>query len=198
MENPYQSPSPTPDFSDRAAPTSAVVPGQRTRGLVGHVRVVSILMIVQGILSLLMGLMLGAMAIFMGAVFTFDPPPGANNGDGPSPMVFGMIMGGTYLGMGLAGIIPGIMQIYSGFKTYQFQKRTLAIVSVCSGMATVLTCYCSVTAIALMIYGLIVLLDQSVREAFELAKQGHSADQIDLMFNPLYAGQLPLPPKPAP
>jgi hypothetical protein len=187
VENPYQAPQPTKDFTDAGAPAVAMQPGMRVRGLVGHVRVLAILIIVQGVLSLLMGLMLVTMAIFMGAMFTFEPPPEAK--DGPSGLFLGMIMGGTYLTMGLCGAIPGALQIYAGLKLYQFKSRSLGIIALSSGLATILTCYCAPTSIALFVYGLIVLLNDSVREAFELAKQGHSPDQIDLMFNPLFIQQ---------
>jgi hypothetical protein len=120
---------------------------------------------------------------------SFDPPQGNGNGNEPSPMMMGMILGGTYGTMGFCGIVPGILQIFAGIKVFKFQSRTLGIVSLFSGLATMLTCYCAPTSVALLIYGLIVLLNNSVSQAFELAKQGHSPDHIDLMFNPLYAQQ---------
>jgi hypothetical protein len=101
-----------------------------------------------------------------------------------------------YGGMGLCGIIPGSMQAYSGWKLYKFQSRTLAIVSLSAGLATMLTCYCAPTSIGLMIYGLIVLMNDSVRQAFDLAKQGNSPDQIDAFFNPWVYQQQYQPPPP--
>jgi hypothetical protein len=193
MENPYQSPPPTPDFSDRAS--LPMQPGARERGLVGHVRIVGILMIVQGVLSLLMGLMLVAMAIFMGVMFSVDPPPGPPNG--PPPETMAIIMGCTYGVMGLCGLVPGIMHIYSGLRVYQFKSRPFALITLFSGLASTLTCYCSLTAIGLVIYGLIVMFDRSVQEAFALVEKGYSPDQVDLMFNPYANQQFPVqPPKP--
>jgi len=63
-----------------------------------------------------------------------------------------------------------------------------------SGGASVLTCNCSITAIALLIDGLIVLMDNSVKQAFELARQGYLPEQIDALFNPWATpGKLPNP-----
>ena len=53
MENPYQTPAPTDDHSHADDKVGARPTG--LRGLVGHVRVVAVLMIVQGVLELLWG-----------------------------------------------------------------------------------------------------------------------------------------------
>ena len=186
MDNPYASPNPTNlfgDLSPKGAPG-----GARERGLVGHVRVLGILMLVHGVLALMCGLMFVAMAVFFPMLFaSIEPPPNARAGE-PPPEVIGWIMGGVYGGIGLITSIAGGLQIYTGYQTYLFRKRQLGIVSLILGAGASLSCYCSITAIGLLIYGLIVLLNASVKEAFELGAQGYAPDQIDAMFNP-YAGR---------
>lgn len=177
MENPYASPSPSP-FSDAAGQPPGVPPGGRVRGLVGHVRVLGILMIVQGILDLLMGLLLGAMAGVFPLVSTMNP-----DAEPPPPGMLPFMIG-IYGTMGLAGIVPGVLNIWAGVRVMKFRQRTFGIAAVSIGASAILTCYCGFTAIGLLVYGLIVLLDASVKQAFELGDQGYKPDQIDAMFNP--------------
>ena len=47
---------------------------------------------------------------------------------------------------------------------------------------TIAGCYCLPTAIGLFIYGLIVLLNPSVKRAFEMGEQGYSANKIQNHF----------------
>lgn len=194
MENPYAAPqspeSPSP-FSDAPAamPQSA---GPRPRGMVGHVRVLGILMIVQGVLSLMMGLFFIVMAVVMTTIVSMDPPQRAN-GDAPDQFIW--VIGAVYGGMGLAGFVPGIFHIVGGWKGMRFRSRTTVIVALCLGALSSLTFYCAPTSLALLVYGLIVMLDGSVKEAFAYGEQGYAADQIDVMFNP-WAYQYQPPPQP--
>lgn len=177
MENPYASPSPSP-FSDAANAPQGLPPGHRPRGLVGHVRVLGILMIVQGILDIIMGVFLGVMAgvfPFMATLNPNQPPP-------PPGMIPTMIA--IYGGMAAVGLICGVLNCWAGVQMTRFRQRTLGIAAVSVGAAAIMTCYCGFTAIALLIYGLIVLLDSSVKQAFEFGVQGYKPDQIDAMFNP--------------
>jgi hypothetical protein len=191
MENPYASPSPSP-FSDIAPGMGNMpTPGQYPRGMVGHVRVLGILMIVHGVLQSLTGAMYAAMpAMFpMMAQFNMEEPPDNMPFD---PRYFAM---GIYIVMSLSGIIPGITGCIAGWKLTRFQGRTLGIASLAISCVSVITCYCSITAIALLVYGLIVLMDRPVKQAFELARQGYLPEQIDALFNPWAApGKMPNPP----
>jgi hypothetical protein len=180
MENPYEPPQPRPDFSDRPAPAGKIAPGQRVRGLVGHVRVLGILMIVHGSLAALFGLTCVGLGVFMGIMLTIDPNFAPQDENDPPPLV----MGAMVTIFGLCALVPGIMQIWAGIRVLRFQGRIFAIVSLFSGFATAMTCYCSITAIGLVVYGLIVMFDTSVKEAFELVEKGHKPDEVDRMFNP--------------
>jgi hypothetical protein len=55
------------------------------------------------------------------------------------------------------------------------------------GLLTLLTCYCFPTSLGLFIYGLIVLLNDSVKLGFELADRGYSSAEIKRAF-----AQLPI------
>jgi hypothetical protein len=185
MDNPYASPNPTNAFGGKN-PTGLPA-GGRERGLVGHVRVLGILMLVHGVLALLCGLLFIAMAIFFPMIFAaMEPPPNARAGE-PSPEFIAGIAGGVYGTIGLITLIAGGLQIYAGYQTYLFRKRQLGIIALIVGVGASLSCYCSITAIGLLIYGLFVFLNASVKEAFELGAQGYPPDQIDAMFNPYTA-----------
>ena len=47
-----------------------------------------------------------------------------------------------------------------------------------SSVASMFTGYCAPTAIALLIYGLIIYLNDDVRRAFEMGEQGYPPEHI--------------------
>ena len=71
MDNPYASPPPLEPRFGEAAPL--VDANYRPRGLVGHVRVLGILMIVQGALDIAMGLLFIFILIIMPLTMQDDP-----------------------------------------------------------------------------------------------------------------------------
>lgn len=189
MSNPYESP-----FEVTAAPfaTSRPLPPPQAPGLVGQVRIVAILMIVQGVLELLMGCFLVGMSIMavtvMKDAFANNPgmpPPG----QGPSPEVMGNIVFGTYLAMGLGAFVLGLLHCYAGYQNFNFRGRVLGIVASLAGLGAVFTCYCLPTGIALCIYGLIVHCNPSVAAAFQMQAEGYSGDAILATFSRYYYEQ---------
>ena len=198
MENPYASPSPTDGRQFLGGDVSARN-GTRRRGMVGHVRVLGILMIVKGAFDLVIGLFVVGVVVLMVIMAQATPPPnGGPNHPGPPPAVmvvmvnwiFGVVM---YLGP----LVAGILYVYAGWKSIMFRQRKLGLVSLFVGILPVITCSFAImgvgilvyglfvlTAIGFLVYGLIVLLDGSVRMAFELGQQGWTAKQIDDYFNP--------------
>jgi hypothetical protein len=87
-------------------------------------------------------------------------------------------MGGIYLVFG-AGLMAGaILKLFAGYRNYRFRGRTLGMVAMFSGLVTVFGCFCFPTALALLIYGLIVYLDQQTVYAFQLGDQGQTPEQI--------------------
>lgn len=176
MENPYQSPENPADFvSDRAgSPFGDHIPG----GKASHVPIVAILMMVQGGLEVLFAGYVMAMGVFM-AVFVGSAAAGQPPSvQGPPPEMVGWVMGGIYLVFG-AGLMAGaILKLFAGYRNYRFRGRTLGMVAMFSGLVTVFGCFCFPTALALLIYGLIVYLDQQTVYAFQLGDQGQTPEQI--------------------
>jgi hypothetical protein len=77
----------------------------------------------------------------------------------------------------------------------------MGLVSIIVGLASMFTCYCAPTAIALLVYGLMIYLNNAVRTAFQMGQQGQSAEQILAAFNPYpanyYQPAASAPPRPS-
>jgi hypothetical protein len=174
MENPYQSPSASLGPSSEPSPFG---PYRRPPGLVHHVRVVAILLIIQGALEIVMGLFLGAMAVFMPLVVRRQPQ--AN--DFPPGMLL-WVLPLVYGGLAILVLAVAGLRITAGVRNYQFRGRTLGIVALAGGLLTMLTCYCLPTALALAIYGLVVYLNNQAAEAFRMGEAGRPADEILTVF----------------
>ena len=197
MPNPYETPM---DIEPSHGKNAEIPPAQHP-GMVGQIRIVSILMMVQGGLNLLAGFGLIAMGVFMGFAMkdAFAQNQQLQQGDGPSPEVMANIMSFGYGGIGVMVLIIGFLNIYAGYRNWQYKSRTLGIVAFFSGLGTILTCYCAPTSLALCIYGMIVYLNSSSTLAFRMGEDGFSGDQITMTFSPLRqhqqfqaAGQQPM------
>jgi len=134
--------------------------------LVGQVKIVCILMLIHGITVVLMGGGLIAAGIFM---MTIPPPPGG----GPEPW----IMGGVYAGWGVLVLACGALNGVAGVRVMLFRNRVLGLVALFTNIFVLFTCYCAITAIGMMVYGLIVLFQPDVARAFELVSQGATPDE---------------------
>jgi hypothetical protein len=174
-ENPYLSPTvPGGGQAGYGLPSG--------RGMVGHVMVVSILMIVQGALEALVG---GGLVV-LGAVFPTmmqaemrrgGGPPG-----GPSPEAMSWIMLAVYGGLGLLVLLGAVLHIWAGISNLKFRRRTLGIVALGVGLVSTFTCYCAPTSIALAVYGLVVYLSPQVAQAFTMGQAGKTRAEIDAAF----------------
>jgi hypothetical protein len=179
MTNPYQPPPSLPEEPDGR--NELKLPPAQEPGLVGHVRVVAILMMVQGVLEILMGLFWGAMAALFPTLTTFlesqqnQPPP-------PDEAFWFIIV--LYGGIGVVHLAVGILHAFAGYRNYAFKSRTLGIVALSSGMGTLFGCYCLPTAVALSVYGLIVYLNGPVARAFAMGEEGYPGDAILVTFSP--------------
>lgn len=137
--------------------------------MVNQVPVVAVLMIVQGSLECLMGILL----LILGPVMLAAPQH-----NGPSPAGVG-----TFIFIfGVVIIIIAGLKIAAGVKGLKYRDRAFGIVTLLLGVVTFLTFYCAPTSLALMIYGLIVYLNQDVAKAFELGEQGYSPRDIQASF----------------
>ncbi|GAA5509779.1 hypothetical protein [Novipirellula caenicola] len=155
-----------------------------SRGMVGQIPIVGVLMIVQGVFITLMALVLGGYAFAMPMLFRSIREDAIKQGANPPPMPQQMELGMLIvLALTAACVLAiAVCTIWAGVRVIKFQSRTFAIVTLCVGMLTCLTCYCAPTQIALSIYGLIVLLNGPVTDAFRFAEQGHTAREIQQAF----------------
>ncbi len=185
MENPYQSPD--PNVAPEGGQIAADVAEQPASRLVGHVRVVAILLLIEAGLELVMGLFLLVMTVVFPMIIS--GAAAANEGKAEavledelpvntspdSALIFVTV---TYGLLAAAAMVSGGLRIWAGVKNLRYRSRTLGVVSLSVGLLMVMTCYCSLTAVPLFVYGLVVYLNGDVARAFELGEQGHSVDEI--------------------
>jgi len=195
MSNPYQTPAFDPkQFQDQPA----YAPGAANDySWVSQIRIFAILNAVQGILEIPMGLFLSGLGIAMPALQRLQKNnnPGQLGPNEESMFLFITVL---YVAIGIPLFISGILRVASAWQNYHFRGRILSLVSIIVGMATLFSCYCAPTAIGLLVYGLILHLNPAVSAAFEMGRQGRTADQILAAFNPyqptLYGSATPASP----
>jgi hypothetical protein len=183
MSNPYQSPAFDPkQFQDQPVYVTTAVSDY---GWVNQVRTFAILNAVQGLLEIPMGCMTTGMGAALPAMIRMGK---AKNPGGPpltaSDETMLWVLSLVYLGIGLPVFTSGILRIIAGWKNYRFKGRTLGMISIIAGLATMFSCYCAPTAVGLLVYGLIIFVNPAVKAAFGMARQGRSPEQILAAFNP--------------
>ena len=169
-ENPYAASIPQNSFD----PNSPFQGG----GLVNQILVVGILQIVLGVMELMMA----GLLIFYAVLFGFVMPnmDNGNREEIPPEAMFWIA-----IGCGAAGAIVlvfAVLRIVSGTYSFWFKQRTMMMVSLIGGMVTVFTCYCALFSVGVGIYGLIVMWDPGVRQAYRMAAEGVSAEEIKARF----------------
>lgn len=174
MSNPYESPE-----GAYAPPTPGnMAPGNRggqlsDSSLVRQVKVLCILTFVQAGLELLVGIAL----MFLGPLLTDVISAAAKNDPNPPPAEFFTIFSTVYLVMGLVAVMVSVFRVPAAVLNINFKARGFGIAAYIFGALTIFG-YCWPTAIALTVYGLVVLLNQDVKRAFALGKQGYTRQQI--------------------
>ena len=141
--------------------------------MVTQVPVIGILMIVNGCLTGLMGLLLAAMGPFL---FSMSKVNGQGVPPGQEKMLAAMSFG--YAAVGVVVLVGGILNVIGGIRVYHFRGRTFAIVALFANLASIFTCYCSASSFGLMIWGLIVLFNSDVADAFKLGEDGWPPEEI--------------------
>ncbi len=138
-----------------------------------QIKIVAILMLVQGVLEILYGLMFVAMGPVMLAVIANDPGTSAQ----PPPPAW---VAAIYPALGLPALIAGALKIWAGVLNLKHRGRTVGIVALFSGALTVFSCaiYCFPTTLALMVYGLIVYFDSDATRAFFLGEEGLPGEEV--------------------
>jgi hypothetical protein len=177
MENPFQSPEEPGGQFAPCLPEGLVLHPSK---LVGHVRVVAILMMIQGGMEL-------CLAVFLGVFTRIFPQMMAQEmkmqpqGDVP-PETVAHMMTAIYGGAAVVIFVVALLHIVAGVQNFRFRGRVLGMVAMSCGVLTVFGCYCFPTALALGIYGLIVYLNEGVAEAFQMGKSGYTGAQITAAF----------------
>jgi hypothetical protein len=143
--------------------------------MVPQVQVVSILMIVNGALVSLMGLLLSvvgpALFFILQAEQRHGRPP-------PQDEAALRIISVIYVVLGAVVLAAGVLNVVAGIRALRFRNRALVLVALFCNVVPLLTCYCSITSLGLMIYGLIVFFNADVARAFELAAEGVPPEEI--------------------
>ncbi len=180
MSNPYEAPTTSTPRRKEPGP----LPPPQAPGLAGHIRIVAVLMIIQGFLELAIGGMLTIMAFVfpsvLAAAIAADPQvqkQGAPNAEEAAWVV--MIV---YLVMGLGGVIPGLLHVAAGFRNAFYKARTLGLAALSFGLATLPLVVCLPTALILAIYGIVVYLNPASVKAFEMGEDGYSGEAIYVTF----------------
>ena len=148
--------------------------------MVHHVMALSILMIVHGAIITLCGLGAGALAFAVPAILKAQAGMPQQPGMPAQPMppqMEGFLLA-IYGGAGVVLLSAGILGIWGGIRIMKFRGHTFGIVTLSAGLLAIFGCYCAPTAIGLFIYGLIVLLNPPVKQAFAMGEQGRTPDEI--------------------
>ncbi len=180
MSNPYETPKfeVSPYQTGFGETPSNIVPSS----MVQQVRVFGILNAVQGGLEVLMSLLFLFYAVFFPLMMN-NPEFNRGGGDEPPKEFFwGM---SVYFGVtGGLTLIAAVSRIISGVMNWQFRSRSLTLFSLFICIASIFSCYCAPTSIAMLIYGLILMFSTPVKQAFALAQAGMAPDKILFEFSP--------------
>jgi hypothetical protein len=127
----------------------------RQPGLACHVRIVAVLMIIQGVLECIVALGIASAMSF----FPVTPRSIANV---------------------CVACMVSCVHITAGVRNYRFRGKVLGIAALACWQIT--SVFCFPTAFILAVYGVVVYLNKSASTAFRLGEAGHSADQILAVF----------------
>ena len=177
FENPYAS---SRQSEQTDANRQLRVEGVNEPGLTGHVMVVGILMIVQGVMEFVMAGFLVGYALFMPQLLEEMAKQPGPKPEIPPEMedLLPLIMGGLAVLMA----VISLMTIVGGIQVMRFRWRGFGIFALISGLGTLCSCYCLPTAAALAVYGLVVLFNKPVISAFAFGRQGFPAARIRRAF----------------
>jgi hypothetical protein len=133
--------------------------------MVNQVRVVAILMIVQGTLTTLMGILL----LLSGPLLWAFRPIFQGSQSLLADEDFLVIASVIYAVMSVPVLIAGVLNLIAGIRSLNLRGRTFAIVALLTNFFPLLTLYCAPTGLGLMVYGLVVFFNEEVARAFENA-----------------------------
>ena len=178
MSNPYEASSGGDPHT-----LNKPLPAAQLPGMVGHIRIVAILMMIQGVLELLMAVYYVCFGIFFGEAFSQAVIENQQGGNPPPREFVTTMMTVTVFVLGACGLIPGVLHCYAGYRNFLFSNRTLGMIALAGGIVSLGTIYCCPTSMALLIYGCIVYQNQQVGKAFALTAEGYPPDAILTTFS---------------
>ena len=79
---------------------------------------------------------------------------------------YGGFQGAAFLVIAACALLGGIVKLAAGRRNREFRGRSLGITALWSSLLSVGTCYCFPTAAILLVYGLRVYTDPTVRDLF--------------------------------
>jgi hypothetical protein len=147
--------------------------------MLGQVRTLGILMIVQGTLAAALGViyLIAAPGVWVIGPMLRGSLPGS---DDEGFLVFATTV---YLVLGIPVLIAGIMNVAAGVRILNTRGRIFAIVALFTNIIPLFTCYCTPTSLGLMIYGLIILFQADVAGAFRRVAAGGLPDPDKAPFS---------------
>ncbi len=146
--------------------------------MVNQVLVLGILQIAVGVLELVVGGGMVFLGFFMNTVFEAQQAEGID----PPPELMEWWISGFYWVFGGFIALFALLRIGSGLASFWFRGRVWMLVSVSVGLASAMTCYCAPFSIGLFIYGLILMLNPGVSQAYRMAREGLSPGEIKQLF----------------
>ena len=181
QKNPYA--APLSSLENPPANSPMGVDGKFVR----QVRVLAILMIVQGVLEALFGVYVAAMAAYM----PFAISQTANQNQTAQEAMIGQAMIWYLAVYGAVCLIVATFRIVAGILGLQFRGRLLGIISHILGVLMVITCYCTPTAMAICVYGCIVYFNAEVIDAFQMRASGAKTSDILNKYQRWYSRATP-------
>lgn len=145
--------------------------------MIRHVPLLAGLLLVQGVFELLIGFLFVLVGPTMVAALIFGPE--APEPPAPEAMVG---VGVGYVVAGLVVVAVGLLKLVGAYHAFKYRRRLLVLVAAASGVVGVLTCYCGVTGAALALYGFLVLVSNTVVEAFRMGESGRTPKEITAWF----------------
>ena len=85
---------------------------------------------------------------------------------------------GVIATLGLISIGAGVLQLVAGKRARQYRSRGLIIASVVAGLWGLFACQCAPFSILLLVFTLVTLSDDGVREAFSAVERGETPDAV--------------------
>ena len=161
------------------APTDVShAPVDQGPGLLGQVTLFGWCSLAQGVLEGFVG---GVFIAFAGLAWyeSRNMPDHLPRDFGPNESA--IVMGVYGIGGSIA-ILAGLFRMFSAFKLMRYESRMMGFASLGVGTLTSVTVCCSITSIGLLVWGILVLINDPVRRAFELRTAGHSKPRIDSML----------------